>query len=89
MSHCRVSDARVRVTLVLCHGELVLEVSDPDRDRLPLPRRPGLDEEGGRGLALVDAPADAWRHRQGPYTKTVWARFTLPLPETPHVLDHP
>ncbi|MCZ0208010.1 ATP-binding protein [Streptomyces sp. UMAF16] len=89
VSHCRVSHARIRVTLILCHGELVLEVSDPDRDRLPSPRCPGLDEEGGRGLALVDALADAWGHRQGPYTKTVWARFTLPLPEPPHVLDHP
>ncbi|MEV5346430.1 ATP-binding protein [Streptomyces achromogenes] len=88
VSHCRVSDARVRVTLVLCRCELVLEVSDPDRDRLPLPRCPGLEEEGGRGLALVEALTDSWGTRQGPYTKTVWARFTLPPSETP-VLDHP
>ncbi|MGW1600879.1 ATP-binding protein [Streptomyces eurythermus] len=89
VSHCRVPDARVRVTLVLCRCELVLEVSDPDRDRLPVPRRPGPEEEGGRGLTLVGALADAWGHRQGPYTKTVWARFTLPPAETPHVLDRP
>ncbi|CAL9537176.1 ATP-binding protein [Streptomyces sp. enrichment culture] len=88
VSHCRVSDARVKVALVLCRCELVLEVSDPDRDRLPVPRRPGLEEEGGRGLALVEALTDSWGTRQGPYTKTVWARFALPPSETP-VLDHP
>ncbi|WP_181794798.1 ATP-binding protein [Streptomyces sp. WELS2] len=89
VSHCRVSDARVRVALVLCRCELVLEVSDPDRDRLPLPRRPGPEEEGGRGLALVEALTDSWGTRRGPYTKTVWARFTLPPSDTPHVLDRP
>ncbi|WP_030734649.1 ATP-binding protein [Streptomyces sp. NRRL S-31] len=77
VSHCRVGSARVRVTLILCDRELVLEVSDPDRDHLPRPRDPGPDEEGGRGLALVAALADTWGHRRGPYTKTVWACFTL------------
>ncbi|MEV6803984.1 ATP-binding protein [Streptomyces sp. NPDC051132] len=77
VAHCLVSHARVRVTLILCARELVLEVSDPDRNRLPRPRHPGPDEEGGRGLALVAALADAWGHRQEPYTKTVWARFAL------------
>ncbi|MEU0049432.1 ATP-binding protein [Streptomyces sp. NPDC006309] len=89
VSHCRVSSARVRVTLILCDRELALEVSDPDRDRLPLPRHPGPDEEGGRGLAMVAALADAWGHRQGPYTKTVWARFTLTPAEATRVPDRP
>ncbi|MFB0618653.1 ATP-binding protein [Streptomyces sp. AGS-58] len=87
VSHCRVSSAQVRVTLILCGPQLVLEVSDPDRDRLPLPRDPGPDEEGGRGLAMVAALADAWGHRQGPYTKTVWARFTLIPAEATRVPD--
>ncbi|MET8559203.1 ATP-binding protein [Streptomyces flaveolus] len=87
VTHCLVSSARVRVTLVLSGGELVLEVSDPDRDRLPRLRDPGPDEEGGRGLALVEALADAWGHRQGPYTKTVWARFTLVPEEVTGVPD--
>ncbi|MFI9247039.1 ATP-binding protein [Streptomyces sp. NPDC053086] len=87
VSHCWISHARVRVTLVLCGRDLLLEVSDPDRDRLPRPRNPGPDEEGGRGLALVAALADAWGHRQGPYTKTVWARFTLTPAEAPGAPD--
>ncbi|GGP49025.1 ATP-binding protein [Streptomyces calvus] len=77
VTHCRVSFAQVRVTLTLSGAELVLEVADPDRDRLPRLHDPGPDEEGGRGLALVQALADDWGHRQEPYAKCVWARFTL------------
>ncbi|UFR03849.1 ATP-binding protein [Streptomyces sp. Go40/10] len=87
VTHCLVSSARVRVTLLLVGSELVLEVSDPDRDRLPRLRDPGPDEEGGRGLALVEALADTWGHRQEPYTKTVWARFTLAPEEVAGVPD--
>lgn len=77
VTHCRVSYALVEVTLTLQETELVLEVVDPDRDRLPLLHDSGPDEEGGRGLALVAELADAWGHRQEPYAKCVWARFTL------------
>ncbi|PSM44505.1 ATP-binding protein [Streptomyces dioscori] len=73
VTHCRVSCA----TLTLDGPELVLEVSDPDRDGLPRPRDSAPDEESGRGLTLVAASADSWGYRQGPYTKCVWARFTL------------
>ncbi|MFF0790767.1 ATP-binding protein [Streptomyces spiralis] len=75
--HCQVTYARVEVTLILSGPELVLEVSDPDRDRLPRLHDFDLDEEGGRGLALVAALSDAWGCRQEPYAKCVWARFTL------------
>lgn len=78
VTHCRVTSARVRVTLTLDRGALLLEVADPDRDRLPRVRVPGPDEEGGRGLELVAALADSWGHRQDPYTKCVWARLALP-----------
>ncbi|MEU0738274.1 ATP-binding protein [Streptomyces sp. NPDC006134] len=77
VNHCRVSHAQIKVTLTLDGPDLVLEVSDPDRNRLPRLHVPDPDEEGGRGLALVAALADAWGHRQEPYTKCVWARFTL------------
>ncbi|MFF7736162.1 MULTISPECIES: ATP-binding protein [unclassified Streptomyces] len=86
VTHCRVSCAQVRVTLTLRNADVLLEVSDPDRDRLPRLHDPGPDEEGGRGLALVAGLADAWGHRQEPYTKCVWARFTLAQkPERVHV----
>ncbi|MEU4147203.1 ATP-binding protein [Streptomyces parvulus] len=75
--HCRISHAQVRVTLTLHGPDLTLEVSDPDRDRLPRLHHSGPDDEGGRGLALVSALADEWGCRQDPYTKCVWARFTL------------
>ncbi|WP_217171326.1 ATP-binding protein [Streptomyces sp. AC512_CC834] len=75
--HCRTSYAQVGVALTLDGPELVLEVSDPDRDRLPRLHDSGPDEEGGRGLALVSALSDDWGCRQDPYTKCVWARFTL------------
>ncbi len=77
VTHCRVSYAEVRVTLTHLGPELVLEVADPDRDRLPQLHDSGPDEEHGRGLALVAGLADAWGHRQEPYGKCVWARFTL------------
>ncbi|WP_432185096.1 ATP-binding protein [Streptomyces tendae] len=75
--HCRTSYAQVGVTLTLDGPDLVLEVSDPDRDRLPRLHDSGPEEEGGRGLALVSTLSDDWGCRQDPYTKCVWARFTL------------
>ncbi|MFG2885885.1 ATP-binding protein [Streptomyces sp. NPDC048297] len=77
VTHCRVSCAQVEVRLTLREAHLVLEVSDPDRDRLPRLRDSAPDEEGGRGLALVAALAEAWGSRQEPYTKCVWAVFAL------------
>lgn len=81
VAHCRVSSARVAVTLTLDEPELILEVRDPDRDRLPEPRDSAPDEEGGRGLALVAALADTWGCRPEPYAKCVWARLTVTAPE--------
>ncbi|KUM72387.1 ATP-binding protein [Streptomyces curacoi] len=86
VTHCRTSDAQIKVTLTLDGPELLLEVCDPDRDRLPHIHDSGPDEEGGRGLALVEELADIWGHRQEPYAKCVWARFTLTETlERPHV----
>ncbi|MFJ6725937.1 ATP-binding protein [Streptomyces sp. NPDC091281] len=85
VTHCKVSEALVRVTLTYDGAELLLEVADPDRDRVPLPHDSAPDEEGGRGLTLVAALADAWGHRQEPYTKCVWARFTPTRAEEAHV----
>ncbi|RDG34988.1 ATP-binding protein [Streptomyces corynorhini] len=75
--HCRVSFAEVQVTVHVDWGELVLEVSDPDRARLPQlgECRAEGDEEGGRGLLLVAALSDSWGCRELKYGKCVWARF--------------
>ncbi|GGZ76279.1 ATP-binding protein [Streptomyces bluensis] len=89
VAHCRTSYAEVEVTLTVDGPELLLEVSDLDRDRLPRPHDSAPDEECGRGLALVAALADTWGHRQESYRKCVWARFTLtesPTPAAPYVL---
>ncbi|MEW2624906.1 ATP-binding protein [Streptomyces sp. NPDC048106] len=75
--HCQVAYALVEVSLTLRERNLLLEVSDPDRDRLPQLHDSAPDEEGGRGLALVEALAEAWGYRRDPYTKCVWATFTL------------
>src|SRR5690242_17535801 len=52
VAHRRTFYAEVEVTLTVDGPELLLEVSDPDRDRLPRPHDSGPDEECGRGLAL-------------------------------------
>jgi anti-sigma regulatory factor (Ser/Thr protein kinase) len=80
VTHCRVSCALVDVALSLDGPELLLEVRDPDRDRLPEPRASAPDEEGGRGLTLVAALADTWGCRPEPYAKCVWARFAVTAP---------
>ncbi|MCS0600388.1 ATP-binding protein [Streptomyces sp. LP11] len=77
VAHCRIPYAQVEVKLTLHDAQLLLEVSDPDRLRLPRLRDSAPDDEGGRGLALVAALADAWGCRQDPYTKCVWAVFAL------------
>ncbi|WP_314415120.1 ATP-binding protein [Streptomyces kroppenstedtii] len=83
--HCWVSDAQVRVTLALQGAHLLLEVHDPDRDRIPRAREHGPDTKDGRGLALVGQLAHSWGHTRQPHTKSVWARFALPVPEEPRV----
>ncbi|MFE9765217.1 ATP-binding protein [Streptomyces sp. NPDC005808] len=77
VTHCRVAFARIEVTLSMRGPDLVLEVSDPDRQRLPQARDSDPDAEDGRGLALVGRLADAWGHTQRPYAKCVWARFGI------------
>ncbi|MFK4863779.1 ATP-binding protein [Streptomyces sp. CSMPJR101] len=54
-------------------GVVRIEVTDT-HPALPARKAPGTDEDGGRGLVLVDALAADWgvRDRLGP-GKTVWA----------------
>ncbi|EXU61918.1 regulatory protein [Streptomyces sp. PRh5] len=53
-----------------------VEVSDP-REGDPAVADPTPDDEAGRGLAIVDALADAWGVRERIVGKTVWARIRL------------
>lgn len=53
--------------------EVLLEVSDPSRER-PRPVIAQLDDENGRGLLIVRADASAFGVRdRDPIGKTVWA----------------
>ncbi|MEU1277740.1 ATP-binding protein [Streptomyces sp. NPDC005805] len=59
-----------------------LEVTDPDPRALPVLRAGAtVDEEGGRGLALLDAVALRWGVDQGPADKTVWCELDGGLPD--------
>lgn len=78
VTHCRVTCAEVKITLVIREPYLFLEVYDPDRDRLPQLRDSGPDAESGRGLTLVGRLAHGWGHGQLRHTKCVWVRFALP-----------
>ncbi|RDG35891.1 ATP-binding protein [Streptomyces corynorhini] len=73
------------VAVTLHHGEGLfrLEVEDAG-DYLPRPRIPDLDDECGRGLALVAALADDWgvAPRRGP-GKRVWVMLKVADPVGP------
>ncbi len=79
VTHCRVTLAHIEVTVSIRGCGLLLEVSDPDRDRIPAPRTDDDQErDGGRGLMLVAALASRWGHELRPFTKCVWAYFLIP-----------
>ncbi|MFH8800448.1 ATP-binding protein [Streptomyces sp. NPDC017936] len=72
--------AVLRLSLPCCAGEgagectVRLEVADSS-DRAPVPRCPGDDATGGRGLALVDGLADRWGWTvEGP-GKRIWCEL--------------
>lgn len=70
----------VRLTLRLHLRHLTVEVFDAD-SRLPEPRNPAADDEGGRGLWI--AAAEAGRIGVTPVPdggKVVWAEFNRPRP---------
>ncbi|MEU2788948.1 ATP-binding protein [Streptomyces sp. NPDC007100] len=72
--HARVSRGRyVRVRCLLHAGRLRVEVADAG-SAMPEPRVAGVDDEDGRGLALVAALADEWGAYPRPYGigKVVW-----------------
>jgi anti-sigma regulatory factor (Ser/Thr protein kinase) len=71
--------ARCPIRMHLCRAaeEVIVEITD-DSPEFPQRRLPDDDDEGGRGLLLVDALADGWGARPAVPGKTVW--FTLRIP---------
>jgi GAF domain-containing protein/anti-sigma regulatory factor (Ser/Thr protein kinase) len=57
------------------HGVLI-EVADADRS-LPRLRQAALDDEGGRGLLLVDSIVSGWSIRPAGVGKVVWVELAL------------
>ncbi|WP_037641186.1 ATP-binding protein [Streptomyces bicolor] len=70
----------IRIAHSEADGLLRLEVSDAAEGR-PEVRSPGEDEDGGRGLLLVDALTHRWgvQKREGGIGKTVWAELKAPV----------
>ncbi|MBX6390266.1 MAG: ATP-binding protein, partial [Frankia sp.] len=63
---------------------LIIEVLD-DNPRPPVRRAPDIDEEGGRGLLLVEALSRRWGHRavrrrNGTVGKVVWCEVEIATP---------
>ncbi|MBW8737571.1 MAG: ATP-binding protein [Streptomyces turgidiscabies] len=76
--HCEVTFSLVEVTLTLHGDHLLLEVSDPDKEKLPTPRPAGQQDEDGRGLAVIAALSTRWGCDLRRFTKCSWATFPLP-----------
>lgn len=61
-----------RTTRTACIG-----VTDEGQGCAPVPARPGPEQEGGRGLLIVEALADRWGQRNLEGGFTVWAEMVL------------
>ncbi|WP_327748582.1 ATP-binding protein [Streptomyces europaeiscabiei] len=77
--HCRVPLAEVEVVVSVRGCGVLVEVSDPDKEKVPSAENgPAPEGEGGRGLVLVAGLAERWGHELRPFTKCVWAYFVVP-----------
>ncbi|MGK4583065.1 ATP-binding protein [Kitasatospora sp. HPMI-4] len=82
--HARVPQGRhITARCVRYADRLRVEVSDASSE-LPEPRQAAPEDESGRGLALVEALADAWgaHLRECGVGKTVWFELGLPAGES-------
>src|SRR6202167_2537485 len=70
----------VHLRLASDRARLLVEVWDTVQ-HAPVARRAGPDEEGGRGIALVQALSDRWDWATVPgwHGKVVWAELRFPL----------
>lgn len=69
----RTPDGQVMVRVTHSPGDIRVEVTDGgSATSTPTVRRPESDEDGGRGLLLVDLLATAWGSRRDEATGSVW-----------------
>lgn len=78
MEHAR---GTIRLTLSMEDGLLRGEVED-DAPEMPQLRLAGLEDEGGRGLQLVDMLSCCWGGDRTAHGKVVWFEVPAPLPVT-------
>lgn len=72
------SDSRlVAVVLSRTARTACVGVTDEGQGCASVPLRPGLEQEGGRGLLIVEALADRWGRRSLEGGFTVWAEMVL------------
>ncbi|MEV8586761.1 ATP-binding protein [Streptomyces sp. NPDC051180] len=77
-THGRVGGRNFRLALRMSPRSLRIEVTDTRAEALPRLVTPPPDDDGGRGMVLVEALADRWGVRVGPVPqKTVWAEFDV------------
>ena len=60
-----------KVAIAVLHDRVHIEIVDHTRQSVA-PREAGSDEEGGRGLGIVEALAKAWGTTPLPDGKIVW-----------------
>ncbi|CAM5622962.1 non-specific serine/threonine protein kinase OS=Streptomyces alboniger OX=132473 GN=CP975_04015 PE=3 SV=1 [Streptomyces alboniger] len=65
----------VTVRVTCGDGRVRVAVTDPDPRAWPVLRAACGDDEGGRGLALLDAVSLRWGVEQGANSKTVWCEL--------------
>jgi len=70
----------VRLALLQPGRSVICAVADPS-PKTPVPRQAGVLCEGGRGLHVINALADAWGCTPPSHAgKTVWALFSASIP---------
>jgi anti-sigma regulatory factor (Ser/Thr protein kinase) len=66
------------VSVVLVAGGVVVAVRDAGSPKIPCPRKPEVDEPGGRGLALVDMLTTRWGFHRDAGGTTVCFHLSSP-----------
>jgi anti-sigma regulatory factor (Ser/Thr protein kinase) len=81
----------IQIRLVILGGtSLIIEVQDSNPEP-PILKDVASDDEGGRGLMIVDALSERWGYYHPTHrSKAVWAELLIPLPtREPEHLDVP